>query len=282
MNEPLGEREVLCVSQFTLYGDTRKGNRPAYVDAARPEVAEPLYERFCERLDAAARRVRRAHGRRAGQRRPGDRADRGPPARLPRMPICRFAAEPPQGGLPPEETLQAEFLAACLRVETEEDDPELGAAGEIHWFPDRTWSGRTYVPATARTDTGLELFGYVSFAPGDEPSELYAWADYTPDIAEDHPEWRMDISQEVVGGWRGERGEVAAMTLIWGVPFERRGRHRDRRARRRTRSTRPRSSATASRCSPPTPTTTSTSTSCCKDGAGNELVRESLYEDDDE
>jgi D-tyrosyl-tRNA(Tyr) deacylase len=52
MNEPLGDREVLCVSQFTLYGDTRKGNRPAYVAAARPEVAEPLYERFCERLQA--------------------------------------------------------------------------------------------------------------------------------------------------------------------------------------------------------------------------------------
>jgi D-tyrosyl-tRNA(Tyr) deacylase len=53
MNEPLGdERSVLCVSQFTLYGDARKGNRPAYVAAARPEHAEPLYERFCERLDA--------------------------------------------------------------------------------------------------------------------------------------------------------------------------------------------------------------------------------------
>ena len=53
MNEPLGDREVLCVSQFTLYGDTRKGNRPSYVDAARPEHAEPLYERVCERLGAA-------------------------------------------------------------------------------------------------------------------------------------------------------------------------------------------------------------------------------------
>jgi D-aminoacyl-tRNA deacylase len=52
MNEPLGEREILCVSQFTLYGDARKGNRPAFVAAARPEVAEPLYERFCERAGA--------------------------------------------------------------------------------------------------------------------------------------------------------------------------------------------------------------------------------------
>ena len=52
MNEPLGEREILCVSQFTLYGDARKGNRPSYVGAARPELAEPLYDRFCERLGA--------------------------------------------------------------------------------------------------------------------------------------------------------------------------------------------------------------------------------------
>ena len=52
MNEPLGEREVLCVSQFTLYADTRKGNRPSFVGAAPPDVAEALYERFCDRLDA--------------------------------------------------------------------------------------------------------------------------------------------------------------------------------------------------------------------------------------
>lgn len=52
MNEPLGDRGVLVVSQFTLYGDTRRGNRPSYVDAARPERAEPLYERFADRLDA--------------------------------------------------------------------------------------------------------------------------------------------------------------------------------------------------------------------------------------
>ncbi|MDX6726840.1 MAG: D-aminoacyl-tRNA deacylase [Baekduia sp.] len=53
MNEALGpHREVLVVSQFTLYGDARKGNRPSFVAAARPEVAEPLYERFRARLGA--------------------------------------------------------------------------------------------------------------------------------------------------------------------------------------------------------------------------------------
>jgi len=52
MNEPLGEREILCVSQFTLYGDARKGNRPSFVAAAPGEQAEPLYERFCERARA--------------------------------------------------------------------------------------------------------------------------------------------------------------------------------------------------------------------------------------
>jgi D-aminoacyl-tRNA deacylase len=52
MNDPIGDREILCVSQFTLYGDARKGNRPSYVGAARPEDAEPLYDSFCEQLGA--------------------------------------------------------------------------------------------------------------------------------------------------------------------------------------------------------------------------------------
>jgi D-aminoacyl-tRNA deacylase len=52
MNEPLGDREVLCVSQFTLHADTSRGNRPSYKAAAPGDVAEPLYERFCERLEA--------------------------------------------------------------------------------------------------------------------------------------------------------------------------------------------------------------------------------------
>jgi D-tyrosyl-tRNA(Tyr) deacylase len=44
--------ELLCVSQFTLYGDARKGNRPSFVDAAPPEEAEPLYERVRKALGA--------------------------------------------------------------------------------------------------------------------------------------------------------------------------------------------------------------------------------------
>jgi D-tyrosyl-tRNA(Tyr) deacylase len=52
MNEPLGSRETLCVSQFTLYGDMRRGNRPSFVEAAPGQLAEPLYNRFCDRLDS--------------------------------------------------------------------------------------------------------------------------------------------------------------------------------------------------------------------------------------
>jgi D-tyrosyl-tRNA(Tyr) deacylase len=53
MNEPLGSREVCCVSQFTLYGDTRRGTRPSFVAAAEPLQARSLYEHFCDELEAA-------------------------------------------------------------------------------------------------------------------------------------------------------------------------------------------------------------------------------------
>jgi D-tyrosyl-tRNA(Tyr) deacylase len=52
MNEPLGEREILCVSQFTLYADTRHGNRPSFTESAPREHAQELYERFCVRCRA--------------------------------------------------------------------------------------------------------------------------------------------------------------------------------------------------------------------------------------
>jgi D-tyrosyl-tRNA(Tyr) deacylase len=60
MNEPLGDREILCVSQFTLYGDARRGNRPSFTAAAPGEQARPLYEEFC-RLAGAKQGVFGAH-----------------------------------------------------------------------------------------------------------------------------------------------------------------------------------------------------------------------------
>jgi D-tyrosyl-tRNA(Tyr) deacylase len=53
IDEPVGARGILCVSQFTLYGDTRKGTRPSWSRAAPGTEAEPLYDRFCARLGAA-------------------------------------------------------------------------------------------------------------------------------------------------------------------------------------------------------------------------------------
>ena len=135
--------------------------------------------------------------------------------------VCRFAAEPPQEGLPDGDwatTLQAEFLAACLRIDDGGED--LGEAGDLRWFPDRTWNGRTYVPVTAPTTTGLELFGFVSFLPGDpEPSDFESSADFTSETAERNPDWRIDLCEEVVGRWRGEGGRSAEMTLVWGTPL---------------------------------------------------------------
>jgi hypothetical protein len=136
--------------------------------------------------------------------------------------VPRFAAEPPQDLLPYgrwAQRLQEEFLAACLRIDSEGE--ELGEPGEIVWYPDRTWHGRTFVPATAPTSAGLELYGYVSYATGgngEEPDEFFSEADFTPETAEANPDWTIDLCDEVVGTWRGERGN-AAMTLVWGRPM---------------------------------------------------------------
>ncbi len=137
--------------------------------------------------------------------------------------VPRFAAEPPQDPLPYgrwAERLQEEILAAFLKIDPEGED--LGDPGEIVWHPDRTWEGRTYVPATSRTTTGLDLYGYVSFAPATEEheaSDFAATADFATETAEQNPNWKLDVNDEVLGGWRGEEGKVAAMTLVWGRPI---------------------------------------------------------------
>lgn len=129
-----------------------------------------------------------------------------------------FAAEPPQEDLPYgrwAERLGQEFLAACLAL----DGEELGEPGEIVWFLDRTWNGRTYVPATVLTAGGYEIFGYVSYVPADEggePRELEAHVDFTDETAERNPDWKLDICNEEIGAWRGVGGRAATITLVWG------------------------------------------------------------------
>jgi hypothetical protein len=142
--------------------------------------------------------------------------------------VISFAAEPPQEALPYgrwADQLRDYFLAACHEIDSEGED--LGEAGEIAWFPDRSYSGRTYVPGVARTTTGYELFGFVSFSEGGEqgarggggPIDFQARADYTSETAETNPDWKLDINDEVVGRWRGEQGNAADITLVWGVPM---------------------------------------------------------------
>jgi hypothetical protein len=135
--------------------------------------------------------------------------------------VISFAAEPPQETLPYgrwASTLAEHFLAACRQVDTEGE--EIGDPGEVSWFPDRSYGGRTYIPAVARTSGGYELFGFVSFREGSGgPSDFEARADFTAEVAESNPDWKLDLNDEVIGSWRGEQGNTADMTLVWGVPL---------------------------------------------------------------
>ncbi len=136
-------------------------------------------------------------------------------------PLPSFVAEPPQEGPPYgrwAERLERELRAAWAALDAGEAD--VGEPGEILWYPDRTWHGRRYVPATAPTSGGCELYGYVRYLTGleqqSEPLELLARGDFTDQTAARHPEWKLDVCDEVVGAWRGGEGQMAAMTLVWG------------------------------------------------------------------
>ena len=134
-------------------------------------------------------------------------------------PIPRFAAEPPQEPLPYgrwADALAERFMAACAEIETDE---ELGEPEEVAWFPDRTFAGRTYLPASAATGGGFELFGFVSFTrehPGAEATAFEVRADYTDDTAAANPDWNMDLRDDEIGSWRGPEGRVGRITLVWG------------------------------------------------------------------
>jgi hypothetical protein len=135
-------------------------------------------------------------------------------------PIPMFAAEPPQEPLPYgrwAEALSGHLLEAAKALEAEE---ELGDPGEVTWFPDRTWGGRTYVPATVPTSEGYELFGYVSYTrehEGAQAADFAAVLDYTDETAEANPDWSLDLSDQEIGHWRGPAGRRGLLTLVWGV-----------------------------------------------------------------
>ena len=152
-------------------------------------------------------------------------------------PYPRFIADAPQEGKPYgrwEERLTEEFANACSAHAEEAGaplDPE-----SLKWFPERTWGGRVYVPAAGRgaerepgegdsDEEGgtVEYFGWVSFErPTDgEPGDLRASADYTDVTAEDNPDWRIDLSDDVIGTWRAEGDRGGDITLVWGLPLVR-------------------------------------------------------------
>jgi hypothetical protein len=154
---------------------------------------------------------------------------------LPR-PYPRFIADSPQEGKPYgrwEERLRNEFAEACSAHGGEAGGPL--DPGTIKWFPERGWGGRVYVPATGGAAEGeaatddepaegpVEYFGWVSFErPEDgEPSDLAARADFTDVTAEDNPDWKIDLSDDVIGPWRAEGDRGGDITLVWGLPLVR-------------------------------------------------------------
>jgi hypothetical protein len=140
-------------------------------------------------------------------------------------PIPRFIADSTQEGIPHgrfAERLSEAFRQACGEVDGLPDGVEPPA--ELDWYPERAWGGRVWVPCTARTegpDGALELFGHVSYVQPEqgEPSEFRATVDFTDVLAEDNPDWRIDLNDEVIGRWRGENGRAGAVTLVWGRPL---------------------------------------------------------------
>lgn len=145
-------------------------------------------------------------------------------------PIPRFVADSAEEGLPYgrwAERVTEQFAKACEPLAAEAGaplDPET-----IFFFPERGWGGRIYLPVTGRSADGedggpIEFFGHVSFTRAsdeDEPAELEAAADFTDVTADDNPDWKIDISEEVIGTWRADGGRGGDVTLVWGLPLVR-------------------------------------------------------------
>ena len=146
-------------------------------------------------------------------------------------PYPRFIADAPQEKAPYgrfQERLTQEFAKACEGLAEEASttlDPE-----SLAWFPERAWGGRVYVPVIGdstqpeESDAArVEFFGHVSFVRPEEgePTDFTATADFTDVTAEDNPEWKVDLNDDVIGKWQADGGRGGDVTLIWGLPMVR-------------------------------------------------------------
>ena len=146
-------------------------------------------------------------------------------------PYPRFIADAPQEKAPYgrfQARLTDQFASACEPLAE-----EAGTAvntGSLAWFPERAWGGRVYIPvigdSTQGDDSGdprVEFFGHVSFVRDgeEEPTDLRATADFTDVTADDNPEWKVDLNDDVIGAWHADGGRGGDVTLIWGLPMVR-------------------------------------------------------------
>jgi hypothetical protein len=150
-----------------------------------------------------------------------------------RRPYPRFIADSSQESAPYgrwEERLRSSFASACQPLAA--DAPSPLEAETLKWFPERAWGGRVFVPATGRaqapseaedgTKVLAEYFGWVSFQRHDdesEPQDLRASVDFTDVTAEDNPDWRIDLNDDVIGQWRADGDRGGEVTLVWGLPL---------------------------------------------------------------
>lgn len=141
-------------------------------------------------------------------------------------PFPRFVADTSQDARPYGEwevRLGDAFALECGGLAS-----EAGGAlnpDSLRFFPERTWGERTFIPVVGRAggDVVVEYFGHVSFARSaeGEPGELAVEADFTDVVADDNPDWDVDLNDDVVGAWRTDAGRGGEVTLIWGTPLVR-------------------------------------------------------------
>lgn len=146
-------------------------------------------------------------------------------------PIPRFIADSAQESLPYgrwAERLTERFAGACDSLTSEAGAPL--DPGTVLFFPERRWGNRHYVPVTGRSpgegdeEGPVEFFGHISFvrpSEEDEPTDLVATADFTDVVADDNPDWKIDLNEDVIGRWRSDAGRGGDVTLVWGIPLVR-------------------------------------------------------------